>query len=206
MKICILSFGRTGSTSLFRAIFKHLGQDFYRMCEPFNDSAVKFGEKDENAFEHMCNENNVFIKTHIHHRPKGKSIEFMHEWIFNFFDKVILLDRKDTIALTESHAYMKYSKTKDWHRKQFYDISTIPTEFIKEWESRVEYYKKTIKELSIKYNKKIYYYEDIFINKDIEIINEIFNYIEIKPNFKIIENDILSDNNVVRLKNTKALI
>jgi hypothetical protein len=206
MKICILSFGRTGSTSLFRAIFKHLGQDFYRACEPFNYSALKFGQKDENAFEHMCNQNNVFIKTHIHHGPKGKSIDFMHEWIFNFFDKVILLDRKDTIALTESHAYMMYSKSKDWHSKQFYDISTIPTEFIKEWETRICEYKKTINELSIKYDKKIYYYEDIFLDKNMEIIDEIFNYIEIKPNFRIIENDILSDNNKVRLENIKSLI
>jgi hypothetical protein len=206
MKICILSYGRTGSRSLYKTISGHLSEDYYRNHEPFNHSVIRLNKIDENLFDHICNQNNVLIKTFIQHTPKDKSIDFMHEWVFTFFDKVILLDRKDTIALTESYAYLLYSKSKKWHQKQFYDIPTIPTEFIKECEMQIQEYKKTINELSIKYNKKIYYYEDIFINKDMKIINDIFNYVEIKPNLKIIENNILSDNNVVRLKNIKPLI
>ena len=206
MKICIVSIGRTGSSSLYKAIYKHLPEDYYCISEPFNNTFIRRTKIEENQFDYICNQKNVFIKTSVDHKPKDKSIDFMHEWIFNFFDKIILLDRIDKISVVESYAYLVYSKSKKWHHKQFYDMSKIPPEFIKEWEIRVENYKKTINELSIKYDKKIYYYEDIFLDKNVEIINEIFNYIEIKPNFKIIENDILSDNNKVRLENIKSLI
>jgi hypothetical protein len=205
MKICILSMGRTGSTSLYKTISQHLTDDYYCISEPFNNSVIRLNKIDENQFDYICNQKNVLAKTMVQHIPNNKNINFIDEWIFTFFDKIILLDRIDTNALKESFAYFMYSKSKHWHKKQFYDMSKIPLEFIKEWEIKIEDYKKIINQLSIKYNKKIYYYEDIFLNKNIETINEIFNYIEIKPNFEIIENNILSNNNKVRLENKKLI-
>lgn len=206
MKICILSMGRTGSTSLYKTIERHLIENYYCISEPFNETSIRLNKIDKNQFDYINHQENVLIKTMIQHIPKDKDINFINDWIFTFFDKVILLDRIDTKALTESFAYWMYSKSNNWHKKEFYDISKIPKEFIKEWEIKIENYKKIINELSVEHNKKIYYYEDIFLNKNMEIINEIFNYIEIKPNFKIIENNILSNDNIVRLKNIKSLI
>jgi hypothetical protein len=198
--------GRTGTTSLYRTIFRHLTEDYYCISEPFNYSAIRLNKINSNQFDYICNQKNVLIKTMVQHIPKGKDINFINEWIFTFFDKVILLDRIDTNALTESFAYWMYSKSNNWHKKEFYDMSKIPQEFVKECETKIIYYKKIINELAVKYDKKIYYYEDIFVNKNIETINEIFNYIEIKPNYEIIENNILSNNNIVRLQNVKSLI
>jgi hypothetical protein len=198
--------GRTGTTSLYRTIVQHLADDYYCISEPFNYSVIRLNKINVNQFDYICNQKNVLVKTLVQQIPKGKDINFINEWIFTFFDKVILLDRIDTNALTESFAYWMHSKSRNWHKREFYDISKIPQEFVKECEIKIINYKKTINELSVKYNKKIYYYEDIFLNKNIEVINEIFNYIEIEPNLEIIETHILSDNNKIRLKNIKSLI
>ena len=126
--------------------------------------------------------------------------ESFYDWLFSFFDKIILLDRQDKRLQAESFSYMVHTKNKEWHRKQFYNMSLVPNGFIEEWDYRLDTLKKTLIDLSIKHNKKIYYYEDIFVNKNMETINEIFEYLELEINQDIINEYILSDDRKVRLK------
>jgi hypothetical protein len=207
MKICILSIGRAGSTSLYNAIKNHLTKDYYCISEPFNHSYNRINKIDENQFDVITSKENVLIKTIINHRPDDKDENFINEWIFKFFDKVILLDRLDIKLQIESFSYLIHTKSKSWHKKQFFDMSLISPDAIKEWEVYIRNHKKTMNDLCVKYNKKIYYYEDIFLIKNPIVIDEIFEYLEIIKNPNIVEKYILSDEHKVRMdkKNNKLI-
>lgn len=207
MKICILSIGRSGSTSLYNAIKRHLTNDYYSISEPFNHSYNRIKEIDKNQFDVITTNENVLIKTIINHKPDDKDLEFFNDWIFTFFDKVILLDRLDKKSQIESFSFLMHTKSESWHKKQYYEMSVVPQRVIDEWDLKIDNHKKILEELSKKFNKKIYYYEDIFINKNMNMINEIFDYLEIKIEQKIINEFILSENHKVRLneKNNKLI-
>jgi hypothetical protein len=203
MKICILSIGRCGSTSLYTAIVKHLTRHYYCVGEPFNDKINRIFKIDENQFDLISKKENVLIKTILTHKPNGMDSNTFNNWLFTFFDKIILLDRLDKKSQAESFSYLVHTKNKEWHTRQFYNMSLVPNGFIEEWDHRLDNLKKTLGELSIKHNKKIYYYEDIFVDKNMDIINEIFDYLELEIKHDIINEYILSDDRKVRLKEKK---
>lgn len=207
MKICILSIGRSGSTSLYNAIKRHLSNEFYCISEPFNHSYNRVIQIDKNQFEVIESKENVLIKTIINHKPDEKDLDFFNDWIFTFFDKVILLDRLDKKSQIESFSFLMHTNSKSWHKKQYYEMSTIPQKVIDEWDLRIDNYKLKLSELSKKFNKKIFYYEDIFLKKDSTTIKEIFDYLEIKIEQNIIDEFITSENHKVRLdkKNNKLI-
>jgi hypothetical protein len=207
MKICILSIGRAGSTSLYNTIIRHLGKGYYCIGEPFNDKINRINKIEKNQFDLISKKENVLIKTILTHKPNGMDNDTFNDWIFTFFDKIILLDRLDKKSQAESFSFLIHTKKEEWHKKQFYDISLVPKNFIDEWTDRLENLKKTLLDLSIKYNNKIYHYEDIFVYKNKDVINEIFDYLEITMDENIVNEFILSDNCKVRLneKNNKLL-
>ena len=59
MKICILSTGRSGSTSLYDAIKKHLNEDYYCISEPFNLIHNRMIKIEENQFDIISKKDNV---------------------------------------------------------------------------------------------------------------------------------------------------
>jgi len=207
MKICVLSIGRAGSTSLYNTIVRHLNKDYYCIGEPFNGAIKRINEIDKNQFGLISKKENVFIKTILCQKPDDMDLNSFNNWLFTFFDKIILLDRLDKKQQVESFSYLIHTKNKEWHRKQFYDMSLVPKETLEEWGDRIENLKKILFDLSIKHNKKIYYYEDIFVNKNMDIISEIFNYLELNMNIDVIKNYILSEDPKVRLnKKSNKLI
>lgn len=206
MKICILSTGRSGSTSLYDAIKKHLNEDYYCISEPFNLIHNRMIKIEENQFDIISKKDNVLVKTIINQIPEDKNEDLINDWVFTFFDKVILLDRLDKESQVESFSFLMYTKNKQWHKKQFYDMSLVPKEFIEEWDSRLVIIKNKLGELSLKHNKKIYNYEDIFVNKNMDVINEIFNYLKIKMDKNIINKFIVSEDCKVRLNEKNRLV
>ncbi len=79
-------------------------------------------------------------------------------------------------------------------------MEMVPKDIIDTNIKRLEYSTNKINELSKKYKKKIYYYEDIFLDNNIETINEIFNLINEKPNEELLNLWVLSDEKRVRLR------
>lgn len=201
MRICILSTGRAGSTSLFSAIKTHLNNDYYSVMEPFNYTMQRDGNlTPTKEFEKINKLQNSLVKTIVFQTPEEIEIDKLHDWIFNFFDKVILLDRRNDKSQCESYAYLRYTKQLDWHiEKKRYKMDKVPLDYFNEVRDWVEKYKILINELSIKYNHKIYYYEDIFIEHKKEIIDEIFESLNIIPNDNIIEKWIISNDRKVRI-------
>jgi hypothetical protein len=200
MKICILSTGRSGSTSLYRLLSKHLPTNYYCVLEPFNTNTNNSVNDQKSIIE---SKENVLIKTLIEHTQTDVHIEEMHAWIFDHFDKVILLDRLDKQLQVESFSYQEYRNDLRWHDKKRYRMELVPKEIIETNVKRLEKSTNKINELSQKYDKKIYYYEDIFLDNNMETINEIFNTIKQTPNQELLNFWVISDEKRVRLNDNE---
>jgi len=200
MKICILSTGRAGSTSLYNLIEKHLPSNYYCCLEPFNPGMDENVDVNINQKLVIESQENVLIKTLIGHTQENIKLEDMHVWLFNNFDKMILLDRLDKQLQVESFSYQTYQNNGSWHKKKIYQMEVVPKYIIDTNIKRLEYSTNKINELSKRYNKKIYYYEDIFLDNNIETINEIFNIINQTPNEELLNLWVFSDEKRVRLR------
>jgi hypothetical protein len=202
MKIALLTTARTGSTSLFYLLKSHLEKDKYScITEPFNDKWREYMGHKKYTQSYFINETNIFIKTFTNQIPTDivDKNEKYWKWFTDYFDKIILLDRKDKQLQSESLKYHEKQKNpSNWHTKQYYDLSNITTNEIEITKS------KLINEADILYKFNsigypLFYYEDIFINKDINKIKEMFNYIDLKLDDVLYEKHIKSDNGRIRL-------
>jgi len=199
MKICILATGRCGSTSLFGCIKNHLSDEYTCLMEPFNTNMNTINNFSVDQKSVIELKENVLIKTLIGHTQKDIHVEDMYTWIFDYFDEVILLDRDNVQLQVESFSYQEYRKNLKWHDKKRYRMELIPKDIIETNIKRLELSTNKINELSKKYNKKIYYYEDIFLDNNMETIGEIFNIIKQTPNQDLLNFWIISNEKRVRL-------
>ena len=195
MKICILATGRCGSTSLFGCIKDHLPSEYMFLTEPFDRYKTK-----KEPFTIDTTTPNVLIKTLVGQIPNEKDGMMVYDWIFQTFDKVIILDRKNKVEQTESFAFHTINNIKDRHnRKRVYYLNSIPEDVINKWEIDLNIASELLETYAREYKSKIYYYEDIFVDKNKEIIDEIFNYLELTQLKESINYWIISDNKKVRI-------
>ena len=146
MKVLLITLPRTGSTSLLKKISEE--QKLNSISEPFNDvngNLEKYKDYD------WKNTNDICVKTHINH----KNITFYLEFV-KFFDKVILLSRKDLMACAESlsyaNHYQNFTEKYEWIKTPNFNNNI---KLVKE-------FNKELKKLSKLTNIKILYYEDLF--------------------------------------------
>ena len=132
MRIAVLTNARSGSTSLYNLIESHLiNKKYLCVAEPFNfhwRDREGYNNYDVDFFE--IQSKNVFIKTFVSkfQIPQAYNDNQNEYWIwfFSYFDKVIILDRRDKILQSESLAYhIKQNNIRAWHKKQHYDLSNI---------------------------------------------------------------------------------
>ncbi len=200
MKICIISTGRAGSTSLYQLIKKHLPIDYYMVVEPWNKGWKRNNELTGTELDTILKSHNVFIKTLVGQLPENENIKAFENWLFTFFDKIILLDRLDDKLQVESMVWHgSFNKGKSWHEKEFYDLEKIPKDTISEQKIILNDRKTIINNYSKTYKRKIYYYEDIFIHHNMNEINEIFSLLELKLNEKYLIEYVLSKEKKVRI-------
>jgi hypothetical protein len=146
---------------------------------------------------------NIFIKTFISDLQIPKEFKednnLYWDWFFSYFDKVIILDRKNKDLQSESLTY--HLKSKDfysWQKKQFYDLSKIEKEEI-ENNKNILIQESKKKYLFSQRGYPLYYFEDLFINKNMEIIESLFNYLNLEPKKDLIEKYIISDSFKIRI-------
>ena len=200
MKICIISTGRAGSTSLYHLIKKHLPIDYYTITEPWNKGWKRNEELTGTELDIILKHDNVFIKTIVGQLPENQNKKDFENWLFTFFDKIILLDRLDDTLQAESMAWHgSFNRGKSWHEKEFYDLAKISKDTIDKQKVTLNDRKNIINEYSIQYNKKIYYYEDIFIYHSMDVINEIFDSLGLKLNEKYLVEYVISNEKKVRI-------
>jgi hypothetical protein len=177
MKICIISsIGRSGTTSLFDMMSLCLPRYYTCLNEPFNS----YQKGDE--MNYIENAPNVLVKELLNHTVKDEV--FPYDWMYQTFDKVIVMDRRNKWEQAESHATHSYRGVnyKTWHTRKEYDLSNIPKEYIKSLADQSE-------DLMQYHKGNIYYYEDVFMEHNLDLLMEIMNYVGITEEPKKVLND-----------------
>jgi hypothetical protein len=207
MKILILCTGRSGSTSLFNLIASHLK---YKNCflEPFTNSEEtikKWGLRD--TISPYVGMNDILIKTFITtFKPDSDfdDYESYWNWMCEYFDKIILLSRKNKQLQAESLVYHqkirhKLSEYYNWHKKKYYDLDSNDNIHILNTIDALEKADMAMIPF-IEKNYPHFTFEDLFIKKDKELMCKLFDYIDIELDMKLYDKFVISDNNIVRLK------
>lgn len=188
MKICIYAQGRSGSTSLYKLISNHFGDEYIKYDEPFNIFSNKKLGLDDIHITDILSNTNIIIKTLHYNTINGLNEKEMPDFLFKHFDKIIFLIREDTISQSESYLYRTNSNAYNWHTPEKYDLSIISEKEL--IEKNKEYINSN--NFLISYCNEIefpiYTYEDIFVKKNINSINQIFDYLGIS-----LEHDLYSE-------------
>lgn len=213
MKILLLGTPRSGSTSLVKLIDSHISLPNYKMfIEPFNmelyDNFNSITQLSE--FENILVKNLFLIGNDEYPKDSFKNVYEYLDWCYTFFDKIILLDRIDKVAQSESFVVNETIWRKrgtDWHTKKVYDFSKIDEEYLQIMIGRYTESTTILKEISVKNNFPIFYYEDIFLNHNVEDIKKLFIYLGIELDINHFNEYILSDKRKVRIeKSIKKLL
>lgn len=197
MRICIISNPRTGSSSLYGLIKDHLPQSYHCVSEPYNVGYMKSISDTTNHHIEILNNSNVLLKHIIYQTPPDFSVDDWLDWLVTHFDKVILLDRRNRVEQAESFEYHNSQNFKNWHIKRVYYMEKVDPLNI---ENRIQIFESASNFL-IKYSKSfpMFYYEDIFVEKNRDVINSLFEYINIEPIETFIQQHIISEDRKVRI-------
>jgi hypothetical protein len=209
MRIAIVCNGRSGSTSIFYYLNCCLTKEhkqYNTFFEPFNFINPDRDDKLK-TYDTITNKKNVLLKTFLdsdnYPYKSFKNVEEYWDWFYSFFDKIIVLERKDKRLQAESLVYhIRLSKNRTvspyWHKPKYYDLNESDEHHIVGLTSHLESQSLILKSISNK-GYPLFYYEDIFVNKDIETIKRLNEYCEIEYNQFCIDEWINSPYKKVRL-------
>jgi hypothetical protein len=214
MKILILGTPRSGSTSLVRLIDSHINLPNYKMViEPFNKSLYFNGK---HTIESLLEYENILVKNLFlignDEYAKNSFIDVYEyfNWCYSYFDKIIILDRKDKIAQSESFVInetMWRERGIDWHTKKIYDLDKIDNSYLETMIDRYIESSKILNDISYTNNFPIFYYEDIFLNNNIEVVKNLFQYLKMDLDMEMYNKYVISNELQVRIdKNKQNLI
>lgn len=213
MRILILATPRSGSTSLVKLVNSHITISDYKMLiEPFNSQLNGYTPNIDSLFniENLLIKNLFLVGNDEYPIDSFSNVSEYFEWCYDFFDKIILLDRKDKVAQSESFAVnetLMRERGIDWHTPKIYDIEKIEPSYIKTMIDRYTKSSEILHTISSKQKFPIFYYEDIFLEKSIKHIEELFSYLDIELNESNYEEYILSPYRRIRInKNKQNLI
>lgn len=218
MKILILATPRSGSTSLVKFIDSHIELPNYKMfIEPYNDSIYKdyFAKFDCETIEPLLSHDNILVKNLLivgYDEYPTKTFNNVHEyfeWCDTFFDKIVILDRKNKISQVESFTINeRWSKERgiSWHTPKIYDMRKIQPSYIQTMINRYNESSEILHNFSQNKNHPLFYYEDIFEKYDRQIVNDLFEYLGLELSETHYEEFILSPNRKVRIDVTRKKI
>ena len=214
MKILLLGTPRSGSTSLVRLIDSHIDLPNYKMViEPFNKSLYS---NEKHTIKSLLEYKNILVKNLFligNDEYAENSFIDVYEyfnWCYSYFDKIIILDRKDKIAQSESFVInetLMREKGIGWHTPKIYELDSIDKSYLETMIDRYTESSEILHTISSKQKFPIFYYEDIFLEKSRKHIEELFRYLGIELNEDNYGEYILSPYRRVRIdKNKQNLI
>ena len=218
MKILILGTPRSGSTSLVKFVDSHIKLSNYKMfIEPFNQSLLnKKDDKDRDNILYLTKVDNILVKGLFllgHEEYPTKSFNDIYEylkWCYSYFDKIIILDRKDKVAQSESFTINETifrERGINWHTQKIYDLEKIDKSYLNEMIDRYTKSSEILKEISTNNNFPIFYYEDIFLEHNMDTIDNLLKYLDMELNIEKYNEFILSPYKRVRIeKSDKKLL
>jgi hypothetical protein len=214
MKIIILGTPRSGSTSLIRLIDSHINLPNYKMViEPFNKSLYFNGK---HTIESLLEYENILVKNLFligNDEYAENSFIDVYEyfnWCYSYFDKIIILDRKDKIAQSESFVVnetMWRERGVGWHTKKIYDLDRIDKSYLETMIDRYIESSKILNDIAYTNNFPIFYYEDIFLNHNMKVVKKLFEYLGMDLDAEMYNKYVISNELQVRInKNKQSLI
>ena len=214
MRVLILGTPRSGSTSLVRLVNSHINLPNYKMViEPFNNSLYFDGN---NTIETLLQYENILVKNLFlignDEYPKDSFIDVFEylNWCYTYFDKIIVLDRKNRIAQSESFVInetMWREKGIGWHTKKIYDLDRIDKSYLETMIDRYTKSSKILNDIAYTNNFPIFYYEDIFLNHNMKVVKKLFEYLEMDLDVEMYNKYVISNELQVRIdKNKQNLI
>ena len=214
MRVLILGTPRSGSTSLVRLINSHINLPNYKMViEPFNNSLYFDGN---NTIETLLQYENILVKNLFlignDEYPKDSFIDVFEylNWCYTYFDKIIVLDRRNRIAQSESFVInetMWREKGIGWHTKKIYDLDRIDKSYLETMIDRYTKSSKILNDIAYTNNFPIFYYEDIFLNHNMKVVKKLFEYLGMDLDVEMYNKYVISNELQVRIdKNKQNLI
>jgi hypothetical protein len=163
--------------------------------EPFHPPFTKYFKEnfgyDFTKTDDIATIENLLIKTMIsddqYPQEEFEKYEDFLDWLNKSFNKIIVLVRKDKRQQAESFA-VNYLNGETWHIPKIYDLHKVDKQFIKNVEELFIRQETTILNFAEKYNHPVFYYEDLFLEHNIESAKKIFNHFNIEMDFNIYEN------------------
>ena len=204
MRLCILGLARTGSTSLFYMIKDHVEKNgFTCISEPFHPPHINFYKTkfgcDFNKVDDLLKYDDLLIKTLIgsdqYPTNQFKSYEDFLVWLESTFDKIIVLSRKNKKEQAESFVVNSQSNV-SWHTPKIYDVKKMNLTFVDEMEESFIVNEKILFDFAKQNNHPIFFYEDIFIEHNIEITKILLEYFGLKLEMEPYENWVIKDRRV----------
>ena len=215
MKILLLATPRSGSTSLTKLINSHMSEfsNYKLFMEPYN---IKLSNSIRSIIPLQSYDNllvkNLFLDGYEIEYPTDlfNNVYQYFNWCYSFFDKIIILDRKNKIRQSESFAVNETINRTigvDWHTPKIYDIDKIDQEYIATMVERYNNSSNILKDISVTNKFPLVYYEDIFEDYNRDIINNLFKYLGLDLIEDYYKEFVLSPNRKVRIeKSHKKLI
>lgn len=210
MKIAIVCNGRSGSTSLFnliKCLLSSQNEKYEYFFEPFNFNVIDIDK--HKTIDVFTNDKNILIKTFINNDnypyESFNNSEDYWSWFFQYFDKIIVLERENKREQSESLVYHFKIKS-EWHKQKFYNLTEDDEEDIVGITKHLEEESKNLRNIS-KRGYPLFTYEDIFVRRNQNTHDELLRYLSLNHNQKCFDDWILSPYRKVRIeKKTNNLI
>jgi len=119
-------------------------------------------------------ENDVFYKILIHQQAKGYNSLFeFGEQIILKSDKVILLDRESKLEQSESLSFRKSKYGNDYSKYHIREpYGNIDEQLVNECMYHFKEHSTALSQLSKKHNIPLFTYEEIYVNNELDRLNE----------------------------------
>lgn len=212
MKIQILGTPRSGTTSLSKMIWHHIEElGYVRFLEPFNpkfhDSFKSYGYSFDSydplkQFDNLLIKNILLSKGKEYPEKQFNSNKEHIEFTSTFFDKIIILDRKDKFVQTESFVVNETAERLTgigWSTPKVYRTDNLDANFFNDIIGRLKESEAELYSFSKKYDYPLFYYEDIFTDHNMDELKRLFDYIGIDMRMDLVEEWVLNKKRRVRI-------
>jgi hypothetical protein len=120
------------------------------------------------------------------------------EWMSTYFDKVVVLDRRDKQAQAES-LIVNQDSDLDWHEPKIYNVSKISGKRLEDQINYIIQTSEAMRQVAEDKSWPVFYYEDLYVDHNMDEINRMFDYIGIVMDEAKVYDFIISDKRRVRI-------
>lgn len=171
MKILMLYTPRSGSTSILR-YFEKVRPEFEIINQPWSRAVAQLENRKQINYFDILKENNIFVKSTINFLF---DLNFSIENLKKDFNKIIILDRKNSTEQLQSYAHAEKHRSFLDSSKYLFD-DNINSDLYEYCNDTITNGKEKIEFLKKELNAELFYYEDLYYDN----FDKLFSYLEIE--------------------------